>query len=196
MLDVAGINYADARYALDRDLFPDRIIVGTETFPTSIDGNWGLVKAEPPRHRRLHLDRLGLPRRGRHRPTRYATLGARAGVLRRIPRADRMVRRHRHHRPPPARLVLPGDRLRPALRPVHRRAPPANHGRPIAARRRGRGATPSRAGPGPAPKARRSPSRSTATPTRSNCCSTATRLAGHAGEGLPGGVRDDYRPGS
>ncbi|MEU3618799.1 glycoside hydrolase family 2 TIM barrel-domain containing protein [Streptomyces sp. NPDC006872] len=44
VLDVAGMNYAEARYALDRDLFPNRIILGTETFPTRIDGNWRLVK--------------------------------------------------------------------------------------------------------------------------------------------------------
>jgi beta-galactosidase len=43
VLDVAGINYAEARYDLDRDLFPNRIIVGSETFPTRIDGNWRLV---------------------------------------------------------------------------------------------------------------------------------------------------------
>ncbi|NUU21235.1 MAG: glycoside hydrolase family 2 protein [Streptomycetaceae bacterium] len=43
VLDVAGMNYAEARYALDRELFPNRIIVGTETFPTRIDGNWRLV---------------------------------------------------------------------------------------------------------------------------------------------------------
>ncbi|MFI6697621.1 glycoside hydrolase family 2 TIM barrel-domain containing protein [Streptomyces sp. NPDC050509] len=44
VLDVAGMNYAEARYALDRGLFPNRIILGTETFPTRIDGNWRLVK--------------------------------------------------------------------------------------------------------------------------------------------------------
>ncbi|TRO68555.1 glycoside hydrolase family 2 TIM barrel-domain containing protein [Streptomyces sp. IB201691-2A2] len=44
VLDVAGMNYAEARYALDRDLFPHRIILGTETFPTRIDGNWRLVE--------------------------------------------------------------------------------------------------------------------------------------------------------
>jgi len=44
VLDVAGINYAESRYELDRDLFPSRIIVGTETFPTRIDGNWRLVR--------------------------------------------------------------------------------------------------------------------------------------------------------
>ena len=44
VLDVAGMNYAEGRYALDRELFPNRIILGTETFPTRIDGNWRLVK--------------------------------------------------------------------------------------------------------------------------------------------------------
>ncbi|WP_406118296.1 glycoside hydrolase family 2 TIM barrel-domain containing protein [Streptomyces sp. NBC_00989] len=44
VLDVAGMNYAEARYAMDRDLFPNRVIVGTETFPTRIDGNWRLVE--------------------------------------------------------------------------------------------------------------------------------------------------------
>ncbi|HSA52272.1 MAG TPA: glycoside hydrolase family 2 TIM barrel-domain containing protein, partial [Yinghuangia sp.] len=44
VLDVAGMNYSDSRYALDKDLFPNRIIVGTETFPTHIDTNWRLVE--------------------------------------------------------------------------------------------------------------------------------------------------------
>jgi beta-galactosidase len=44
VLDVAGINYAEARYELDRELFPNRVIVGSETFPTRIDRNWALVK--------------------------------------------------------------------------------------------------------------------------------------------------------
>ncbi len=44
LLDVAGMNYAESRYALDRELFPNRIILGTETFSTRIDGNWRLVK--------------------------------------------------------------------------------------------------------------------------------------------------------
>jgi beta-galactosidase len=46
VLDVAGMNYADARYEQDRDRFPDRIIVGTETWPSSIAGNWALVQAD------------------------------------------------------------------------------------------------------------------------------------------------------
>ena len=43
VLDVAGVNYGDARYELDRGLFPDRIIVGTETFPSHIATLWPLV---------------------------------------------------------------------------------------------------------------------------------------------------------
>jgi beta-galactosidase len=43
VLDVAGINYGDGRYELDRELFPERIIVGTETFPGHIVELWPLV---------------------------------------------------------------------------------------------------------------------------------------------------------
>ncbi|MFF8449999.1 glycoside hydrolase family 2 TIM barrel-domain containing protein [Streptomyces leeuwenhoekii] len=46
-LDVAGLNYGESRYALDADLFPDRVIVGTETWPTVIDRNWALVEKHP-----------------------------------------------------------------------------------------------------------------------------------------------------
>lgn len=44
LLDVAGMNYADARYAPDSKQFPNRIILGTETFPNRIDANWQQVK--------------------------------------------------------------------------------------------------------------------------------------------------------
>jgi beta-galactosidase len=47
VLDVAGMNYGDGRYELDRVLFPNRVIVGTETFPSRIAGNWALVRANP-----------------------------------------------------------------------------------------------------------------------------------------------------
>ncbi|MEV0341809.1 glycoside hydrolase family 2 TIM barrel-domain containing protein [Nocardia sp. NPDC050713] len=46
-VDVAGINYAEARYDLDAELFPDRIIVGTETFPGRLDRLWTLVEKHP-----------------------------------------------------------------------------------------------------------------------------------------------------
>ena len=43
VLDVAGHNYAEARYALDAERFPNRVIVGTETFPSKIAEHWPLV---------------------------------------------------------------------------------------------------------------------------------------------------------
>ncbi|MEV7631855.1 glycoside hydrolase family 2 TIM barrel-domain containing protein [Microbacterium sp. NPDC089318] len=43
-LDVAGLNYGDARYAMDAERFPNRIIVGSETYPGRIGSNWGLVE--------------------------------------------------------------------------------------------------------------------------------------------------------
>jgi beta-galactosidase len=42
-VDAAGLNYGDGRYALDRTLFPHRVIIGTETFNTRIDVNWPKV---------------------------------------------------------------------------------------------------------------------------------------------------------
>lgn len=47
VLDVAGLNYGDARYLLDRELFPNRIIVGSETFPPRIADNWSLILDSP-----------------------------------------------------------------------------------------------------------------------------------------------------
>ncbi|WP_457100606.1 glycoside hydrolase family 2 TIM barrel-domain containing protein [Microbacterium sp. P5_E9] len=46
-LDVVGFNYADSRYALDAELFPHRVIVGSETFPAKIDVMWDLVTRLP-----------------------------------------------------------------------------------------------------------------------------------------------------
>jgi len=43
VLDVAGMNYMEARYEIDRELFPRRVIVGSETFPGKIDRLWRLV---------------------------------------------------------------------------------------------------------------------------------------------------------
>ncbi|WP_138750754.1 glycoside hydrolase family 2 TIM barrel-domain containing protein [Paenibacillus sinopodophylli] len=43
-VDVAGYNYADSRYEMDKELFPNRIICGSETFPKDIADNWKLVK--------------------------------------------------------------------------------------------------------------------------------------------------------
>lgn len=43
-VDVAGYNYAASRYTADRERFPSRVIVGSETFPADIAKNWELVK--------------------------------------------------------------------------------------------------------------------------------------------------------
>ena len=46
-LDIAGYNYAAARYKVDARKHPDRLIVGSETFPHEIDRNWRLVEKLP-----------------------------------------------------------------------------------------------------------------------------------------------------
>ena len=43
-VDVAGYNYLHSRYELDHELFPNRVIVGSETSPPEIAGNWQLVR--------------------------------------------------------------------------------------------------------------------------------------------------------
>ncbi|MEU7828624.1 MULTISPECIES: glycoside hydrolase family 2 TIM barrel-domain containing protein [unclassified Nonomuraea] len=43
VLDVVGLNYGESRYLSDRDDFPNRVVVGSETFPTLIDRYWKLV---------------------------------------------------------------------------------------------------------------------------------------------------------
>lgn len=45
--DVAGYNYMEARYEEDIAAYPNRIIVGSETSPPVIAGNWALVKRYP-----------------------------------------------------------------------------------------------------------------------------------------------------
>jgi len=44
VLDVVGFNYAESRYELDGELFPNRVIVGSETFPSRIEKMWDLVR--------------------------------------------------------------------------------------------------------------------------------------------------------
>lgn len=46
-LDIAGYNYADSRYEMDGRLHPDRIILGTESYPWALAKNWELVKRCP-----------------------------------------------------------------------------------------------------------------------------------------------------
>ncbi|MBS1907863.1 MAG: DUF4982 domain-containing protein, partial [Actinobacteria bacterium] len=47
LLDVVGLNYGDVRYEMERREHPNRIVVGTETFPSRIDRNWALVTENP-----------------------------------------------------------------------------------------------------------------------------------------------------
>lgn len=46
-LDIAGYNYASGRYPLDGSKHPNRVIVGSETFPQDIAKNWTMVKEYP-----------------------------------------------------------------------------------------------------------------------------------------------------
>jgi beta-galactosidase len=47
VLDVVGLNYAEGRYDLDRELFPHRVLVGSETFGSQIGRLWPMVVASP-----------------------------------------------------------------------------------------------------------------------------------------------------
>lgn len=46
-LDIAGYNYMTARYELDGKIRPNRVIVGSETYPPEIGRNWDLVEKYP-----------------------------------------------------------------------------------------------------------------------------------------------------
>ena len=46
-LDIAGYNYASGRYPLEGRVHPDRLIVGSETFPQDIAKNWAMVEKYP-----------------------------------------------------------------------------------------------------------------------------------------------------
>lgn len=46
-LDVVGYNYATGRYSQDHELFPSRVLMGSETFPSEIAGNWEVIKNQP-----------------------------------------------------------------------------------------------------------------------------------------------------
>ena len=156
------------------------MIVGTETYPPSIDRDWARRASSTRTYRRLHLDRLGLPRRGRHRPDR---------VRRRSRRARQSAFHGEYpwltawcgdiditgHRRPLSyyREIVFGPARRPVPRGAAARAPRRGRRR---TRARGRGATSSRAGRGPATRAQPVTSRSTPTPTRSSCSSNGTSL--------------------
>ena len=174
-LDVAGYNYTESRYAMDHELHPQRVIVGSENRPAVDRRELATGARAPARDRRLHLDRLGLPRRGRHR-ARAVRRSPRSsgGFMGDVPVAHRPLRRLRHHRAPPPGVVLARDRVGSARR---RRTSRCGRPRTTAKRRRpapaGRSPTRSRRGRGPASRTSRSRSRCTPTPTRSSCSSTA-----------------------
>ena len=46
-LDIAGYNYASGRYPLEGKKHPNRIVVGSETYPQDIAKNWEMVKKYP-----------------------------------------------------------------------------------------------------------------------------------------------------
>ncbi len=46
-LDVAGYNYMESRYGLDGGLYPNRVIVGSETHPAAIATGWAEVLKHP-----------------------------------------------------------------------------------------------------------------------------------------------------
>ncbi len=46
-VDIAGYNYASGRYPLEGEAHPDRIVVGSETFPQDISVNWAMVEQYP-----------------------------------------------------------------------------------------------------------------------------------------------------
>jgi beta-galactosidase len=46
-LDICGYNYTEARYRIDGEQHPSRVIVGSETLPKQVDRNWSLVNELP-----------------------------------------------------------------------------------------------------------------------------------------------------
>ncbi|MFV0362943.1 MAG: glycoside hydrolase family 2 TIM barrel-domain containing protein [Suipraeoptans sp.] len=46
-VDIAGYNYMQARYEIDSEAHPNRVIVGSETHPREIDKLWSMVKKYP-----------------------------------------------------------------------------------------------------------------------------------------------------
>lgn len=46
-VDITGLNYGAGRYASDAKLHPNRIFVGSETYPPDLDVNWELVMKYP-----------------------------------------------------------------------------------------------------------------------------------------------------
>lgn len=47
VLDVGGVNYAESRYDYNVEHLPERITVGSETFPSALDRLWAAVQKHP-----------------------------------------------------------------------------------------------------------------------------------------------------
>ena len=47
LLDIAGYNYASSRYPVEGEKHPDRVVVGSETFPQDLAENWRMVEQYP-----------------------------------------------------------------------------------------------------------------------------------------------------
>ena len=70
MLDAVGYNYAAERYEKDHAAHPNRILVGSETYPATLMKTGNLSK-NTDMFWATTADRMGLSRRGRNRPRRY-----------------------------------------------------------------------------------------------------------------------------
>ncbi len=46
-LDVTGYNYLEEKYAQDHELFPERVILGSENFPKDVGVHWPMIEATP-----------------------------------------------------------------------------------------------------------------------------------------------------
>lgn len=46
-VDLGGYNYASQYYESDHEKYPERIIVGTENYPSAIGGTWNFVESHP-----------------------------------------------------------------------------------------------------------------------------------------------------
>ena len=179
-LDVVGYNYMETRFGTDGELYPNRVIVGSETHPAAIDTGWAGGPPAPARDRRLHLDRLGLPRRGRDRA----------------------------HRLRPSRTERPGSSRSSASTRGARRGAGTSTSRVSAARSRTTARSSSACGPtptspcsGPSTTARPVPGRPGPGPTWSRAgAGPDTRGAGHGrglrrrGRGRAAGERPLRRP--
>ena len=46
-LDVVGYNYLESKYAQDHEMFPERVILGSENFPKEIGMHWPMIEKTP-----------------------------------------------------------------------------------------------------------------------------------------------------